>query len=206
MLPISWLVSILLYKLFGYSNVFITDILFILGLCWPLVRRVKWKEYCRAIGLHKGKGVVREVLIGVVGYVAGLPIILGGFLVTILLVKWVGIHSEHPLPDMMANSDTWGMVKIYLLAVVGAPILEESIFRGAFYSYLRTRWGFFVSAIFVAFVFAAIHPQGLIGLPVLMAIAMVLAGLREWRGTLLPSMTAHAVNNGLAVTLWVLLF
>jgi membrane protease YdiL (CAAX protease family) len=52
----------------------------------------------------------------------------------------------------------------------------------------------------VAFVFAALHPQGWTAIPVLMSIAVVLGILREWRGSSIASMTAHALNNA-AVTL-----
>jgi membrane protease YdiL (CAAX protease family) len=38
-------------------------------------------------------------------------------------------------------------------------------------------------------------------MPVLGAIALVLATLREWRGSLIASMTAHALNNFLALTM-----
>jgi membrane protease YdiL (CAAX protease family) len=57
----------------------------------------------------------------------------------------------------------------------------------------------------VSVIFAAIHPQGWVAIPVLGGIAMMLAGLREWRGSLIASMTAHAINNGVAVLMLVAL-
>jgi membrane protease YdiL (CAAX protease family) len=53
----------------------------------------------------------------------------------------------------------------------------------------------------VAFIFAAIHPQGWTLIPALGSIAIVLAGLREWRGSLWASITAHATNNFLVLSL-----
>ncbi len=77
------------------------------------------------------------------------------------------------------------------------------MFRGLLYRHLReasTRFGrvagVFFSAALTSFVFAVIHPQGLLGIPVLATLAFGFALMREWRGTLVPSMVAHAVHNG----------
>ena len=51
-----------------------------------------------------------------------------------------------------------------------------------------------------SFIFAAIHPQGLIAVPALMALAVNFTLMREWRGTLLPSMIMHSIQNGLVFT------
>ena len=81
------------------------------------------------------------------------------------------------------------------------------MFRGVLYRHLREmsdRLGFtlsvILSALIVSFVFAVIHPQGLLGVPVLMGLALAFNLAREWRGTLIPAMIAHGINNG-AVTL-----
>jgi membrane protease YdiL (CAAX protease family) len=57
----------------------------------------------------------------------------------------------------------------------------------------------------VSLVFAAIHPQGWVAIPVLGSIALILAALREYRGSLIAPMTAHALNNALAVLMMVLM-
>jgi membrane protease YdiL (CAAX protease family) len=82
------------------------------------------------------------------------------------------------------------------------------MFRGVLYRHLRdsTRplrpWqSVLVSALLVSFLFAVIHPQGFLGVPPLMALALAFTLMREWRGTLLPPMIAHGVNNGVATLL-----
>ena len=50
-------------------------------------------------------------------------------------------------------------------------------------------------------VIAVIHPQGWLGVPPLMGLALVFALAREWRGSLLPPMIAHGINNGVSMTL-----
>ena len=64
-------------------------------------------------------------------------------------------------------------------------------------------WGFaasfLISAVVNSFLFAVVHPQGLGGVPALMGLAMGFSLGREWRGSLIPSMVAHAINNGLVM-------
>jgi membrane protease YdiL (CAAX protease family) len=53
----------------------------------------------------------------------------------------------------------------------------------------------------VSFCFAVIHPQGFLAVPALMALAVAFTLMREWRGTVLPSMIAHGINNAVATLL-----
>jgi membrane protease YdiL (CAAX protease family) len=53
-------------------------------------------------------------------------------------------------------------------------------------------------------IFAAVHPQGWAVVPALAAIGAVLALVRQWRGSLVASITAHALHNGMLVTVMVL--
>ena len=52
-----------------------------------------------------------------------------------------------------------------------------------------------------SFIFAVIHPQGLLAVPMLMALACGFVLAREWRATLVPCMVAHGVHNGLTLLL-----
>ena len=56
----------------------------------------------------------------------------------------------------------------------------------------------------VSFLFAAPHPQGLIAAPLLMALAFGFTAAREWRGSLIPSMTVHALHNGALMAMLIL--
>jgi membrane protease YdiL (CAAX protease family) len=42
--------------------------------------------------------------------------------------------------------------------------------------------------------------------PALMALGFIFAMLREWRGSLIAPITAHALNNGMVVTALLILF
>jgi membrane protease YdiL (CAAX protease family) len=101
-------------------------------------------------------------------------------------------------------------VQVLLLAVVCAPLVEEIMFRGVLYRHLRdvlvpatasrTRQlvGIVLAMFAVSFLFAAIHPQGMLAVPGLMSLALIFNLFREWRGTLIPAMIAHGINNAVA--------
>lgn len=173
-------------------------------LLWPLARRVPVPQWRRALGLYRGSGVFREIALGLVGYIAGLPIVALGVLVTFVLITISQTNSSHPVvQDTPLDGGALGVVALYLLACVWAPLFEEMAFRGAFYHHVRSRWNAVVSALIVGLIFAAIHPQGWAAIPALGSIAFVLAMLREWRGSIIAPVAAHALNNGTLITMLV---
>jgi membrane protease YdiL (CAAX protease family) len=89
------------------------------------------------------------------------------------------------------------------MACVWAPVVEETFFRGALFGYLRQHMPWAVSGVLAGLLFAIVHPQGLIAVPVLAAIGFNFSAIREWRGSIIASMSAHALNNG---TIFLLLF
>jgi membrane protease YdiL (CAAX protease family) len=193
------------------------------GVGWPVLRRVPWRQVRQDVGLTLGRHPLLQPLIGLVGYVLVLPVFGLGLIVSIALISMerrlqVGEHPEqrftpveqptHPIVEWLEHPD-WGLLlQVLLIACVLAPLVEETMFRGVLYRHLRdatSRLGragsFLVSATIVSFVFAVIHPQGLLAVPVLMGLAFGLNLLREWRGSLVPSMMVHGVHNGLTTYL-----
>ena len=174
-----------------------------LSVGWAAWRgRLSGSAVRRALGWDVGRGVLTEVGLGVAGYVAGLPVVAVGLVAAGLLGKLAGVQATHPIVnEFHAGMGLKDVAVLLLVASVAAPVLEETMFRGALYAHLRRRHAAWVSAAVVALLFAAIHPQGWTAVPVLGSIALVLAALREWRGSLIAPMTAHALNNGVAVCL-----
>jgi membrane protease YdiL (CAAX protease family) len=118
----------------------------------------------------------------------------------------------HPIVTWVANAHWWTWLEVFFVASVVAPVVEETMFRGVLYRYLREAssglrpaTSVVVSALIVSYLFAVIHPQGFLAVPALMALALAFTLLREWRGTLIPSMIAHGVNNGVATLMLVLM-
>lgn len=193
------------------ARVLLPIILWIVALIafFPLVRGVPFAELRAAYGWHTNgrgfAGVFREIGCGVVGYLAGLPILITGVLLMLLLISLTSLTPTHPVQNQLDIHSAFDALMLYLLAAVWAPIVEETIFRGALFHHLRRWTTMFPAALTTAFVFAIIHPQGYAGVPALMSLALTFALLREWRGSIIASITAHALNNAAVITLGVLL-
>ena len=48
------------------------------ALAWPVTRGVAWSQVRQDVGLHAGRGFLREVLIGPLVYASGLPLTTNG--------------------------------------------------------------------------------------------------------------------------------
>jgi membrane protease YdiL (CAAX protease family) len=170
-----------------------------LAFAWLRVRGVPSPEIRHGLGWHGGRGVLRELAAGVAGYLAGLPVIAVGMIVTLILVQVTGKQPGHPVQDMPLDAPL-DRVQVFILAAVWAPLVEETMFRGALFHHLRARFRWWASTVVVSLIFAAIHPQGLATIPALTAVAFVLAGIREWRDSIVAPMAAHALHNGVLIT------
>ena len=193
-----------------------TMFLSLVALVWPMIRGISFADIRAHIGLVPGVWY-REVVAGVATYCAALPLLLvGAIFYAVLSLLWTLLFNEtpqpsHPIQDTLASGVS-GLLLIYLLACVAAPIVEEIMFRGVLYRYLRDQtsrmlWflSFLVSALVSSFVFAIIHPQGVVFVPILGALAVGFCIGREWRGSLIAPIIAHALNNAVVMTLNVVL-
>jgi membrane protease YdiL (CAAX protease family) len=189
------------------------------ALVWPVLRGIPWRQVRADIGLNAGSRPAVEPWCGLAAYGITLPLLAVGLLLTFVLTlleraltggggnDFAPVSGPaHPIVLVVAHGDLWARLQVLLLACVLAPLVEETMFRGVLYRHLREATcglgrglSFFLSATVVSFLFAVIHPQGLIAIPALMSLAYAFAIAREWRGTLLPAMVAHGVNNGLVM-------
>ncbi|MEE2819599.1 MAG: type II CAAX endopeptidase family protein [Planctomycetota bacterium] len=195
------------------------------AVAWALVRGISWAQLKVDIGLHTGTGFIREVLWGILGYGMTLPLMLVGILCTLVLVTIQAMFismgdgdpfhgtagGSHPIIVEVSNGGVGMKIGLLMLAAVAAPIVEEIMFRGVLYRQLRmssARMAHFISVILsiglTSFVFAAIHPQGWIGIPALMSIAVGMNLLREYRGSLIAPMVIHATSNGIVMTMMII--
>jgi membrane protease YdiL (CAAX protease family) len=196
-------------------------------LVWPTVRGVPWSQARRDIGLTWGEKPLLEPILGFFSYLNGLPLLAVGLvmvLINTLLYRIIvqaplqasdPFHPDpsmsHPLNEQLAQGTIADFLPMFLMACVLAPIMEEIAFRGLLYRHLRDatrhwRIGFLFSVLVVSVLFAVVHPQGLLAVPALAALAVGFALAREWRGTLAPSIIAHGLNNALILSLQIMLF
>jgi membrane protease YdiL (CAAX protease family) len=188
---------------------------------WPRHRGLDMSRIRKDIGLDRANPF-KEVFFGIIFYVAMLPFIAVGLIVTLVLAGILGALSQqdeyssggisHPLSDQLINGGGQ-LFFIFLAAAVAAPVCEEIVFRGFLYRYLRNstrRMPGWVSVLFASlfngFLFAIVHPQGIAAVPVLMVIGAGFCLCRQWRGSLIAPMAMHAIHNGMSLLLVTQLF
>ncbi len=179
---------------------------------WPLVRGVPFSRMCHDLGLHKGEGVLREIGAGVVGYLAGLPILIGAYVFMIALQGLIQslspspdpVQPNNPVMDLVQTQSVWLVAVTVSLAVIWAPLVEETVFRGALLRHMRGRVGILSGAILTGLLFAFLHPYGVLFTPPLIALGFTFAMLRQWRGSLIAPMTAHFLHNGTMLAVFII--
>ena len=194
----------------GMIWIIVPQIVSLAALAWPVVRGVGWQDVRKDIGLNFGTDAWSTPFLGIGAYLAALPALLVAMLFTLLMMfvasQLSGAGDDvsppvHPIVEPLFRG-SWTVKWQLVFIAVFAAVPEEIMFRGVLYRHLRESGkslGYVGSvafgAIISSLVFAAIHPQGLFGIPILMTLATVFALTREWRGSLVPSIIAHALVN-----------
>ncbi len=196
---------------------YLTPLIFfvsLFSLTWPVIRGVSFADVRKDIG-WEWKNPILEAFYGMVSYAALLPALGVAVIVVVILAAITSLFQSrddlgsssgagHPIIQDIATGDINTMIFVVVTACIAAPIVEETMFRGVLYRHLRDlsggnpRWiSVAMSAVFNSLLFASIHPQGIIGIPLLTTLAIGISLVREWRNSLIGSMTMHAINNGL---------
>jgi membrane protease YdiL (CAAX protease family) len=216
---LSRIFSLPVFDGLGIGAALIPQIGGLAALAWPVIRGVRWTDVRQDLGLTLGRQRWSVPFVGVGTYLSALPVVLIALIVTVAMMSVatrLGIANDqsapvHPIIEPMLRGSWWLRLQIVFIAVFAA-VPEEIMFRGVLYRHLReasAERGYIASVLIAALVsslvFAAIHPQGVFGIPVLMSLAIVFALAREWRGSLVPSMIAHAMVNAGTSTVLLLL-
>lgn len=170
-----------------------------LAALYPLLRGVKFRELLHDLGFIAPNGIPRELMIGVVGFVGGLPIDwigarVGGIVDAILLGD-SGSDAGIPLYEA-PMSGSWILVILGTIsACLWAPIVEETMFRGCLYRWCRVRLTWIPTMLITAAIFGAIHPYSVGGMISVAFGGLTLGLLREWRQSLYAPIVAHALYN-----------
>lgn len=177
---------------------------------WPVLRGVPLAEHARRVGWTRGKGILREIGAGIFGYLAGLPLVMIAFAITVIAViirtaiqQQSGEPATGPQNPVIDLAMAGGILPLLLaaLAVIWAPFTEESIFRGCLFRHLRSRTGAIFAAIISALFFGFMHGYEVIALLPVITLGFNFALMREWRGSLIGPIVAHALHNGTVMSL-----
>lgn len=183
----------------------------LIALAWPVFQGVPFSEVRRDIGWTARNPFV-EVGLGPLCYWMMLPLLFVAVLSVIAQTKLIDPPSpldftnsnkiSHPIQEIVVQGG-WGTFLLVLAtACIAAPIVEETMFRGVLYRHLRD-WSCGRARILsVAFaslinglIFAAIHPQGWMAIPLLTSLAIGFSIARELRDSLIVPMIMHGINN-----------
>jgi CAAX protease family protein len=137
-----------------------------------------------------GPDIIRGLGYGVVAFIVSALIQSG--------LDLVGIRQTQ-LRELgwIRDLDLSGFLVVFALGAIGAPLAEELYFRGyVFASYLREK-GPIVAYVVSGVVFAGLHMNREALLPIFI-LGMMLAWMYRRSKSIVPSITAHALNNGLA--------
>lgn len=171
------------------------------------------------LGMHRGRGLLAEAGAGAIGWMACLPLLAAGAVASAaLMALWDMLKSggggggaasgggaggpapTNPVMDLLVGLDSPALIAMLAaLAVVWAPLVEETVFRGAVLPHLRARTGFIVAAVASALAFALMHGYAILMLGPVLMLGVGFAMIRAARGSLVASMTAHAIHNGLVL-------
>lgn len=186
----------------GLTSVVISEMLMWscgLALLWPLARGVSWADLSDELGLSLGEGVPKELLAGVLGYLAGLPLILVVALIAGAVERAIMGEQAGPEGFPMFQTPLAGSWAGLMIGAVGsclwAPLVEEALFRGALHSYLPAWMGVLGRCLLVGAIFGLIHPYSPAGMIQVGAAGVAFGFLREWRGSLIAPITAHFLHN-----------
>jgi uncharacterized protein len=143
-------------------------------------------------------GFGRAVATGVILLLAAYPLVLLAEVVTQKLAR--GTLEKQGIIELFNASGTLEQrIMIILLAVTVAPLAEEFFFRFFLYGVMKRYFGRAVGVVASALLFAAVHAH-LPSFAPLFVLGICFTIAYEWSGSLLVSMTMHALFNALALT------
>lgn len=161
-----------------------------IGAVWLLVTRGGKYGFWQTLGWNWGKNF---------GFWASLAVAVGFFIFAGLLVSLFG-ETDNDLMRMLRSSRTAVYITAFL-ATATAPLVEETVYRGAMYSSFRRTFGTGGAIALVTLLFAVVHvPQYYPSYGVILAIlllSLVLTSVRAYTGNLLPCVVIHTIFNGI---------
>ena len=117
-------------------------------------------------------------------------------LITALTRPLLGPATGPALP--LSNTEAWGQPTYLLAMIMGvvllAPLMEEMVFRGLLFGWLRHRFGIWNAAALAAVGHALLHFD-LGAMPGLFALFFFLAWIYQYNGSLWVPVIIHAIHN-----------
>lgn len=148
-----------------------------------------------ALGLES-PFALRELIAGLVGYCMALPLVgLAGLITQAVFARFQWDLTPQPLLEEFSSVSGWmNWGTLFLLVGFIGPLLEEVVFRGFLFAWLRQKMGVHAGLWIQALVFALIHQHGA-GLLPLFALSVVLGLAYIYTQRLMVCVWLHAIFN-----------
>lgn len=151
---------------------------------------VQWRSFGKLVLIGIGVGIAFLVMNVVLGFIFS---------------QWLGIRQNQEEQFPVVAGDQIGQILLFIAATVLAPLGEELLFRGYIFHAIRQDLGKVAAFVISAGVFSLVHITGVTqGAPALLVPLFVggllLAAAVQRTGSLVPSIIAHGINNGVAMT------
>lgn len=180
-------------------NTTIMDLVIILIIVYMI--RENYRGNLGALGLRLG-GFLKNIMIGIAGYMATIPILFLVLAITMGIVKITNFKPpiEPVFEIFFEEKRTYVLSYLSVFVAILGPIAEEIFFRGFAYPAARKRWGKWKGIILVSGFFAILHTN-LVGFLPIFILGVLLVVLYERTGSLIPSITVHIIHNSLMIYL-----
>lgn len=135
---------------------------------------------------------------------AYLTLVLGGcFLAVVTVIAETAFPPKHALPIETVLHDPRAALLFMLMAVLVAPVIEETLFRGYLYPVLARSLGVGAGVFITGTLFGLLHSVQLWGgwwqIALLIVVGIVFTLVRARTGTVLASFIVHISYNALQV-------
>ena len=152
-------------------------------------------SWSRFLGIHQPRWH-RAMVLGVALGLLALPLALGlNWISYEFITHWFAAPEKQQSVLVLEQAkDPLELACFGLAAVVLAPVVEEMLFRGILFSWLKKIGPASVAYLMSSALFAVIHINLVTFIPLLF-LGLVLAWLMEWTDNLLAPILAHAVFN-----------
>jgi membrane protease YdiL (CAAX protease family) len=169
---------------------------------WLRLRRLRLGWSVVGLGAGLRTGASRAVLVGLGMGVVGLTLsaVLGTALQALGLDQSV---QEKTLIAPLTHAPFWEVLAVVVAGTLVAPVVEEIFFRGYVFHAIAVRKDVRVAYLVSATAFAAFHQLPTL-MPVLFVVGLLFCVVYQRTGHVLASITAHAINNGVAFALTLL--
>jgi|GEM_PF-2832416 len=167
--------------------------------------KIKLSEYPPE-ELYAARGnLLKNIAYGAGGYLASIPLLLVSVMVIVPFESSLEKYSptpSNPAVELVATAKTAGeWTLLFFLICCVAPVVEEVFFRGVLQNAIKRKLGTWAGIILSACLFSLMHPQLPLGLLPLMVLGIVFGIIAEVRKSLVPSIVAHGLNNGVIITM-----